>query len=884
MYFYFARMLRKIIACVRSSALDRQLAEEIETHRSLLNDGLKKRSTEGKDQRALMGNITLAEEESRDVWRFRYFDSVSQDVRHAVRGLLRTPAFTITAIISLALGIGANTAIFTAVSTIFFKPLPVSNPSALVTFATTDARGQIRQYYPLAFARQLRSSGAFSDVVATVSDGLSFQYGGDRTERIMGEVVTPNFFSALGIKTVAGQGFTHDVKQGKWAAEAVLSYSYWKARFDGDPAIIGRAIRLNTFPFTVVGVSAPSFYDLHQGQDPELRIPVLPPGRTLSELNILSPNQDDFSIMARLAPGVNRPEAQAAAAAQLREFVRSSSNAEIRRVGYRQLRLLPGDRGWPELAGDFRTPLVVLFLLVFVVLLIACANVANMSLARAGTRRREFAVRTALGAGRGRLVQQLITESLLLAGFGGLVGWLVACYAAQFLLYFLPHGHINFVLDLRPEARALIFTVALSILAALLFGATSAYQTTRGNLATGLKSDSNGSIGATGTYLLKKILITCQIAFSLALLVIAGLFVRTVFNLRPKADFPNPSRIIVFTMKPQEEIYSPDRIRSVIAELIRRVSAVPGVNAVSLAEDGPFASRQNSVTFQVPGKTPLEASKDSVLPNFFRTLRVPILAGRDFTPADKPGSPKVVIVNKSLANALFPYQNALGRVVEIPFLHDSQLFRVIGVVGDFHYYDPRRESPAAFFAFQDDPPYMPTLHVCVASAHAEAYVPSIRHVFDAVNKGFPVFDVRTLKDRIDDALDRERMVADLSTVFGGLALALAVIGLYGLFAYSVTQRTREIGLRMALGSNIRQVLWLVIREALLLVAAGIAFGSAVAVGGAYLLGHQLYGVAPADPLTLLGSTALMIAITLLAVSIPAWKASRIDPMITLRHD
>lgn len=336
-------------------------------------------------------------------------------------------------------------------------------------------------------------------------------------------------------------------------------------------------------------------------------------------------------------------------------------------------------------------------------------------------------------------------------------------------------------------------------------------------------------------------------------------------------------------MKPQVEIYSPDRIRSMTAELIRRISALAGVKAVSLAENGPFASRQNTGTLQV-GNNSVEASEDSVLPGFFHTLGLPILAGRDFTSRDKPGSPRVMVVNRSLATALFRNQNPLGRMVEMPSHHGSQFFQVIGVVGDFRYYDLRRVLPAAFYAFQNDPPYMPTVHVRVASSNAASYIPIIRREFDAVDKGFPVFNVRTLSDRIEDALSRERMIADLSTMFGLLALSLAAVGLYGVFTYSITQRTREIGLRMALGSKISGVLWLIMREALLLVAIGVGIGSAIAVGGAYLISNQLYGVRPADPFTLFASALAMLMIALIAVLFPAWKASRIDPMIALRHD
>ena len=814
------------------------------------------------------------------MWGWQGVDRIWQDLRYAWRGFLRSPAFTVTAVISLALGIGANSAIFTAVSAIFLKPLAVRDPATLVVFSATDARGRITNSYPASFGRLLRSSNVFANVIGVSSDGLSFE-AGDRAERIMGEVVTPNFFPALGVSTVLGKGFSRDVRDGKWAAEAVLSYGFWKSRFGGDTHIIGRVIRLNTYPFVVTGVSAANFHDLHQGEDPELRIALLPPGRKLEQLNILDPEQD-LDFMARLRPGVSRAQAQAAASAQLHEWMRSNSRG--RRVEYRQLRLFPGDRGWPELAGEFRTPLTVLFLLVFLVLLIACANVANMSLARAGARRREIAVRSSLGAGRGRLIQQTITESLLLASFAALAGWQVSRLVSQFLLHFLPQGHMRLVLDLNPGADALVFTVVISMAAALFFGAIVAYQSTRGNLVTGLKSDAGGSLGGAEPYMLKKFLVAGQIAFSLALLIVAGLFIRTVFNLRPDRDFADPGRVLVFTMKPQEEIYSPERIRSLTAELIRRVSALPGIEAVSLAENGPFASRQDTAALQLPGGDVVEASDDSVWPGFFHTLRLPLLAGRDFTSADKPGSPKVMVINQSLNTALFGRQNALGRMVEMPSPHGSQFFQVIGVVGDSHYYDPRREGPAAFFAFQNDPPYMPTLHVRVASANAAAYIPAIRREFDTLDKGFPVFNVRTMEDRIEDALSRERMIGDLSAIFGMLALGLAGVGLYGVFTYSVTQRTREIGLRMALGSQMGSVLWMVIREALLLVAVGVGIGCVLAVGGARLISNQLYGVAPGDPATLLAAAGAMLIIALLAVAFPAWRASRIDPVIALRQD
>ncbi len=699
---------RKLLFFFRKSALERELAEEIETHRSLLERDLLDRGAHAREVQPAsvkqMGNITLAKEISRDSWQFPTLESIFQDLRHGMRGLLRNPVFTSTAVVSLALGIGANTAIFTAVDALLFKPLPVRDPASLVTFSVPDERGHLRRDFSLRFASQLRSSGAFSDVIAADSDGLSFTFGG-RAERIMGEVVTPNFFSALGLAPLLGQTFTPDVIAGKWVPEAVLSYSFWKVRFGGDPRIIGRVIRLNTYPFTIVGVSPSSFLDLHQGQDPELRIPVLPPGQEIRQIEILGAGQE-FSLIGRLAPGVSWARAQAVADAHLHEFARTSPEDRYRRVGYGRLRLLSAERGWPELAQDYEAPITVVFLLVLVALLIACANVASMLLARAAARRREFAVRSSLGAGRGRLIRQIIVESLLLSLLGGALGLLVARWVAEFLLHFLPQGHIHLVLDLRLDAHSFVFTFLLSIAAALLFGFTAAVQSTRGDLAAALKTDSNASVGSSTS--LRKTLVAFQIAFSLTLLVLAGLFVRTVFNLRPAAEYPQAQSTLVFTMKPQQEIYSPDRIRSITADLVERVSSIPGVQAAGIAENGPFASRTGRDVVQVPGRSPVEVSSDVVTPGLLNAIGLPLLAGRDFTPSDKPGSPNVVILSQSLAQMLFPNQNALGRTIELPSARGSvlyplngvQYFRIVGIVRDAHYYDVHRLTPSRSSRFK----------------------------------------------------------------------------------------------------------------------------------------------------------------------------------------
>jgi predicted permease len=833
-----------------------------------------------------MGSLGLGKEDREDLWRFCALESILQDLRYGLRVLIRAPIFTCTAIISLALGIGANTAIFTAADALLFKSLPVKNPGSLVIFSVPDGSGHVREFLPLASADYLRLSGAFSDVIAVDTGGLSFTYG-ERAERITGEVVTPNFFSALGLAPLLGQGFTPGVVAGRWAPEAVLSYSFWKDRFGGDPGVVGRTIRLNTYPFTVVGVSPSTFFDLHQGQDPELRIPVLPPGQEIRQIEMLGAGRE-FDFIARLAPGVGWAQARTVADFQLHEFARSSSDLRYRNAGFGRLRLLSGERGWPELAQDYEAPVIILFLLVLVALLIACANVASMTLARAAARSHEFAVRSCLGAGRRRLIRQILLESFLLSSCGGLVGLVVARWVAGFLLHFLLQGPTQLVLDLRLDAHSITFTILLCTVAAVLFGCTTAIQSTRGDLATALKTDSNASIGSSSK--VRKTLVIVQIAFSLALLVVANLFIRTAFNLYPNTDYPYARRILVFTMKPQQELYSPDRVRSIVSELVRRVSSIPGVQAAGIAENGPFAGRANRDVVQVPGRSPMEVATDVVTPGFLSALGLPILSGRDFNASDKPGSPRVMVLSQSVARTLFPNEDPLGRAVQLLSARSTNLyslngipyFRVVGVVPDVHYYDVHRLTPTAFFAFQTDPPYMPTLHVRVASSNSNAFIPTIRQEFDAVDTGFPVFNVSTLEARMQDAVARERMIADLSAAFGGLALILAAVGLYGVLAYSVARRTREIGVRIALGSKTGGILWLVWREALILLGVGTAAGFALSITAGMLLANRLYGVTPVDPVTLLTAITVLLIIAVAATSIPALKASRIDPVSALR--
>ena len=815
----------------------------------------------------------------------RPLEDLTRDLRFAARSFRRSPAFTITAVLSLALGIGANSAVFTALDAVLWKPLPVANPRSLVRLMATRGNDQYLASLPSGFVDQLRRADILSEVAFFSNDGLSFSYDG-RAERIVGEFVSPNYFTFLGVNPILGQAFTPQVRSGHWASEAVLSYRFWKRRFAGDPTVIGRVIHLNTYPFVIVGVSPPSFFDLEQGFEPELRLAVLPAGRQLSQIAEISDSPlRSWDTAGRVKPGMSVKQLEAAMDSQFQEFLRTTPVQEIRRRNYHQIRALPGDKSWPGQLEEFHAPLFVLLGLVAAVLLIACANVANMLLARATARGREVSIRASLGAGRGRLVRQMLAESVLLSLLGGALGIFVANAAEQLLIHFLPQGHISIVMELHPDARALIFTFTLALATGLLFGLAPALQATRGQLAATLKTDSAASIGDSSRSGFRGTLVIAQVAFSLVLLIAAGLFARTMANLRPTDYHVNPGRVLLFTMKPQQEIYSADRKRALASELIRRVSAIPGVESAALAENGPLGSRSDTDSISVPGGPAVQEADDEVTPGFFNSIGLPLIAGRDFTPADQPGSPWVAIINEALARALFKNENPIGRIIQDTDGAQMHRYQVVGVVANSHYYDLRSAPPpAAYFAYQDSAPYMPTLHVRTAALDTASTIAAVRHEFDALDKGFPVFNIKTLELRIEDSMARERMVANLAGALGLLALVLAAVGLYGVLAYLVSQRTREIGIRMALGANPGSVVWLIVREALLLIVAGSMAGIAIAILAGRLLSAYLFGVSSADPVTLFAAAATMLIVAAVAVSVPAARAARIDPIVALHYE
>ena len=856
--------------------IDSDLEHEIRFHLESRIDELEASGLSRDDARRQahgeFGSVNLARDDSRAAWQFRWVDDAVADVRYALRTFRRSPGFVVTAVLSLALGIGATSAIFTALDAVVWRPLPVADPDSLVLLSAV----------PAGLIDRLRQAGVFSGVIGMRADGLSFD-DGDRAERIVGEAVSPTYFRALGVRPLLGQAFSAAVEQGTWAPEAVLSYSFWKRRFGADPAVIGRTIRLNTVSFTIVGVSAPGFTGLTRGSDYELRVPLLAEGRELRQMRLIATG-DWIEAAARLAPGVTRSQAEAAANTQLREFTRTAPEPRLRETRLRELHLRPGGRGSDEMLQPFHATLSVLMLLAASVLLIACSNVASLLMARATARAREIAVRLSMGARRLRLIRQLLVESFLLSMMAAVVALGVSSWTSGVLPLFVPQGHISIVLDLALNARVLLFTLALSTVTALAFGLLPALHATRTDLAAALKSDSAGATGVPHGVRARRLLVVSQVCFSILLLLSTGQFVRTLFDLSPADYQVNPSRVLLFTMKPQPEIYSPARKLAIAGEVLRRVAQLPAVQSAALAERGPLGSRNESRTVQAAGRS-IDAQPDWVSPGFFDTIGVSRVAGRDFTPGDRPGTPYVAIVSQSLARALFDGTDPIGQPLQLSNDRRHRVFSIVGVVSDVHYADVHRPSePVVWFAFQaDDDLYMPTLHVRGRTAETAGLTAAVRGEFDRVDRGFPVFNIRTLEGRIEDAIGRERMIANISAGFGVVALLLAALGIYGALAYAVARRNREISIRLALGSTPGSIVALVSREGALLAGTGIIAGLTLALPASWVLAHYLPGLSSPGWSVVVGAVSVMLGAAAAALCVPALRACRVDPVTALRQ-
>ena len=830
-----------------------------------------------------------------------------QDLRYAVRTLRKSPLFVSVAVLSLALGIGANTAIFTLINQLILQYLPVRHPEELVLLtARGNHYGSNNGANALSYSmyQDFRDKNrVFSGMFCRNGNVASLSYSG-KTELVATEFVSGNYFPVLDVGAAVGRVFnaSDDLMQGSHPV-AVLSYGYWKARFGGDRGIIGKRIVVDGYPLTVIGVSQAAFNGVEPGNSPQIRIPItmydsMPPGRKFLELN--DRRRRFVQVFGRLKPGITSVQAKAGLQplfhqilqmeVQQPAFAKASTYAKQQFLRM-WMDVLPAAKGRSQLREQFSKPLLALMAIVGLVLLIACSNLANLLIARASSREREIAVRLALGAGRWRLVRRLLTESILLSAIGGMAGLVLAIWMVRALVSFEPADVWSITISTKPDASVLVFTLLVSLLTGVLFGLAPGLLATRPQLAATLKGEA-GPVAGGASAGLRKGLVAAQVALSLLLLVGAGLFLKSLNNLKELRPGFEAHNLVAVRVEPTlSRGYNLAWARDYYRRLTEQLETVPGIQSAALAVIPLVEGWEwdNSITIEgyVPkqGEDP-DPHMQFCSPRFFETLKIPILLGRDFTVKDAFGAPKVAIVNERFAKRYFGARNPLGR--HIGFGSDPGTktdTEIVGVVSDTKYENMRDEVPYELYVPYAQQDWADSMTVYMkTSAPPLGLFGTLRRAVREVDAGVPIYQMRTLDQTVENSLLTERLLATLSIVFGVLATALAAIGLYGVMAFMVARRTREIGIRMALGATGGSVVWLVLREVLALAAAGLSIGLAAAFGLTRLVEAQLFGVRPTDLLTLLSAALGISAVIAVAGYFPARRATAIDPMRALRFE
>ncbi|MCI0390924.1 MAG: ABC transporter permease [Acidobacteria bacterium] len=826
--------------------------------------------------------------------RSNMFGGMWQDLRFAIRMLRKNPGFTAVAVLTLALGISANTAIFTLMDEVMLKNLPVNQPEQLIELMTRSGDPGARVYNSFswqAFQHWRERNQSLSGLIASSNSRFYCVVEGAPPERVAGQYVTGDFFSALGVSSVIGRMIAPgDDRFGAPNGVAVISDGYWARRFGRDPAAVGKRIVVEDVPLTIVGVAPAEFFGLQVGSRVDLWAPLATEPLMRRRSFTSSAGYKWLQLVGRLKPGVSLDQARADLDILFRPAVIEPElalqiNPEIRQgVLNTKLKVDSAGAGLSQLRRQFSKPLTVLMVVVGLVLLIACANLANLLLARAASRQREIAVRLALGAGRARLIKQLLTESLLLALIGGAAGVLMAGAGTQYLLKLLASGRTSVLLDAQPDARALLFTGLLSVLTALLFGLAPALRGSRTDLIPALKEGGRGLEFGGSRQRLSRGLIVAQVALSLALIVGAGLFLRTLRNLHSiDLGFERENALLV-ALDPSHSGYTQNQTRDLFLGLLERLQAIPGVRSASLSWNPPVAGGGSSRTVTVEGRAPgpevnREIYVNWVAPRYFETLGVPLKAGRDFGFHDRPETPKVVILNQTMARVFFGETNPIGHRIRVD---NNDIREVVGVVGDSHYLEIREKIVPTLYLNTFQWSKTGTEFAIRTAGNPNAMIPAVRREIENHARGVAIANVRTLASQVDAWIVQERLVALLSSCFGGLALFIAAVGLYGVLSYTVARRTQEIGVRMALGAQSSDVVAMILKEVVWLVCLGLAFGIPLALFLSRFVADLLYGLTPTDPITIAAGALILMIAAMLAGYIPARRASRVDPMVALR--
>jgi len=853
---------------------------------------------------------------------WHFWEPFTQDIRYAFRSMAGSKLFTGMAILSLALGIGANTAIYSFMDGVMLRALPVQHSEQLVILnwrAKSDAPvvhshwgdnydepggGKTSPNFPYpAFQLMRDHNDVFSSLFGHVGGGrLNLVIDGN-AELESGQYVTGGFFSGLGVPPAAGRLIEPDDDRPGAPPVAVITNDYWHTRFGASPSVIGKHIQINGTSFTIAGVSAPEFYGVSPNSKPSVFLPMANIGLTHP-----TDGQSMFSdgtyywieLMGRLKSGVTLKQAEAQLAGPFHGFVENTATKDRERADLPSLWIQEGGSGVDSLRRQYSKPLWILMVMVGMILAVACFNIANLLLARAAGRRREIALRLSLGAGRFRIVRQLMTESVVLAILSGIGGIGVAGLCIRFLLLLLTNGKDNFTVNVRLDWRVLSFTLLIAIVSGIFFGLAPALQSIRVDITPALKetraSESHGKARRFGLrFGLSQALVVGQIGISLLLVVAAGLFVRTIANLHSVNLGFNAENILIFTLDATQAGYQDASLKQFYKELEQRFQAIPGVRSATSSDMPLVGGWSSSTSITVPGiPQPPEGQRGPntsyalVGSTFFETMEIPIVAGRAIDKRDVEGAPVAAVVNQVFAEKYFHGQNPVGRHFGLGGKANATDLEIVGIARTARYSSLKREIPPVTYIAWIQAPKSRQLREMIfelrASGDPLALSKTVRQIVNEVGPQVPVADITTQSRRIDQTISQERTFAQLCACFGALALLMACVGLYGTMAYAVARRTGEIGIRMALGATRGRVVRMILREVAVLSAFGLLVGLVAAYQTTVFLKSFLFGVKPNDPFAIGGSVAILIACALLAGYLPAFRASRIDPMAALRNE
>lgn len=886
----------------REHDLDRELRSHQELEAEELGDPNK--------ARRVLGNAARLKEEVREAWGWMWLDPLWQDLRYAARMLRKNPGFTTVAVVSLTLAIGANTALFSVLDAVLWKSLPVRDPRELRILTwerSPDSWAPVRMHSGYSYSwNRINLDGSFSYPayqaflgLPQISDLMAFfpsQFnvtGGGTTDAANGQFVSGNYFRGLGVRPLAGRVLAPEDDDRERASAVVLAYQYWERRFGLDPRIIGREVTVNRIQMTVVGVLPPEFLGLYPGNAVDLFVPlslirVIPP----SWLSPLAQDHWWLQIFARLRPGVPESAATEAMASTLAHQIESYAGSPAAGSHYPRVVLQPGTRGAPVFypRGPNLNDMYLLAAVAGLVLLMACANLANLLLARCAARTRELAARLSVGASRARLMRQLLTESLMLALFGGCLGWILARPILAIVVRLIL-GPLPSTLDVRSDARTLVFTTVVASLTCLLASVYPAWRGTKVDLSLSLKEGSRSNRG--GRSWGAGSLVSVQVALSVLMLVGAGLFLRTLQRLFAVDLGYRTKRILSFQTDASNAGFAPDRLAGVYERLRQNIAALPGVASVGMSEEGLLRGYYSNDNVYIPGQTPGVRPNAYILrcsASFLSTMQIPLLGGRDLSPTDSAGAPLVAVVNETFVKRFLDEQNPLGRILYFGNFDrpapDAPAIQIVGVARDSHYTGVRAEVPPTVYTpyAQSKEHYGGMTFAIRTALPPLAIAGAVRRVVAESESNLPVSGLATMDELVARSTGTERAFAELVSICGLLEAVLAAIGLYGVLAFTVVRRTPEIGIRMALGATHGRVQWLVLRQSLVMVAIGLVAGVPLALTLTRYIRAMLYGVAPTDPWSFAAAVLLMAAVGAAASWIPAQRASRVDPMVALRSE